>query len=46
MKSDTITIPRREYEKLKMKAEIDVGLLKQLMESFRNIKEGKVRKVR
>ena len=46
MKTDTVTIPRHEYEELKMRAEIDVDLLKQLMESFRDIKEGKVRKVK
>ncbi len=46
MKSDTVTIPRREYEDLKTRAEIDVELLTQLMESFKNIKEGKVRRVK
>ena len=46
MKIDTVTIPRHEYEELKMRAEIDVDLLKQLMESFRDIKEGKVRRVK
>ena len=46
MKTDTVTIPRHEYEELKMRAEIDVDLLKQLMESFRDIKEGKVRRVK
>jgi len=46
MKSDTVTIPRREYEDLKTRAEIDVELLTQLMESFNNIKEGKVRRVK
>ena len=46
MKSDTVTISRQEYEKLKMQAEVDVELLKQLMESFRDIKEGRIRKVK
>jgi predicted CopG family antitoxin len=31
---------------LEMRKEIDVDLLAQLMESFRDVKEGKVRKVR
>jgi hypothetical protein len=46
MKSDTITITRHEYENLKSQAEIDVDLLKQLMESFKDIKEGRIRKVK
>ena len=46
MKSDTVTIPRHEYDELKMRAEVDVELLKQLIESFRHIKEGKVRRVK
>jgi len=46
MKSDTVTIPRQEYEKLKMQAEVDIELLKQLMESFKDIKEGRIRKVK
>jgi hypothetical protein len=43
---DIICIPRAEYEKLKMQANIDVDLLKQLVDSFKDIKEGKVRKVK
>ena len=46
MKSDDVTIPRQEYDKLKMQAEIDVELLKQLMESFKDVKEGRVRRVK
>jgi len=46
MKSDTVTISRQEYEKLKTRAEVDVELLKQLMESFKDIKEGRIRKVK
>ncbi len=41
-----ITIPKTEYEKLKRRANIDVELLKQLMESFKDIKEGRVRRVK
>jgi len=31
---------------LKMQAEIDIDLLKQLMESFKDVKEGRVRRVK
>ena len=43
---DTVVIPRKEYEKLKMQANIDVDLLKQFMTSFKDIKEGRVRRVK
>lgn len=43
---DMVKIPRKEYERLKMQANIDVDLLKQLMESFRDIREGRVRRVK
>jgi len=43
---ETITIPKEEYERLKMQANIDVDLLKQLMQSFKDIKEGKIRRVK
>ncbi len=46
MKQETVTISREEYERLKVQAEIDVELLKQLMESFKDIKEGKIRRVK
>lgn len=41
-----ITIPRSEYERLKRQANIDVDLLKQFVESFKDIKEGRVRRVK
>lgn len=41
-----ITIPIKEYEELKRNANIDIDLLEQLMESFRDIKEGKIRRVK
>ena len=41
-----ITIPIKEYEELKRNANIDVNLLHQLMESFRDIKEGRIRRVK
>ena len=43
---DTVKIPRKEYEKLKMQANIDVDLLKQFLESLRDIKEGRIRRVK
>ncbi len=43
---ETICISKSEYEKLKMQANIDVDLLKQLAESFKDIKEGRVRRVK
>ncbi len=41
-----ITISKEEYEKLKMQANIDVELLEQLIESFKDIKEGRIIRVR
>jgi hypothetical protein len=46
MKNETVTISKEEYEKLKMQADIDVDLLKQLMESFIDIREKRIRRVR
>ena len=43
---EMITITKEEYEKLKMQANIDVELLEQLIESFKDIKEGRVIRVR
>ena len=43
---ETVTIPKQEYERLKMQANIDVDLLKQLIDSFKDIKEGRIRRVK
>lgn len=43
---ETVTISKKEYDRLKKQAEIDVDLLKQFLESFKDIKEGRVRKVK
>lgn len=43
---EMVKIPKEEYEKLKMQANIDVRLLKQLAESFKDIKCGRVRRVK
>jgi len=43
---ETICISKSEYNKLKMQADIDVELLKQLAESLKDVKEGRVRRVK
>ncbi len=43
---ETITIPKKEYEQLKKKANIDEELFNQLVESLEDIKAGRVRRVR
>ena len=46
MEKQMISVPKDEYEKLKMQANIDVNLLNQLMASFKDIKEGRIRRVK
>jgi PHD/YefM family antitoxin component YafN of YafNO toxin-antitoxin module len=46
MEADMVTIPKKEYEKLKTQANIDIELLEQLMESFKDIKAGRIRRVK
>ena len=41
-----VTIPKKKYEKLKMQANIDIELLEQFMESFKDIKAGRIRRVK
>ncbi len=41
-----ISIPKKEYEKLKLQANVDIELLEQLMESFKDVKEGRVERVK
>ena len=41
-----VSIPKDEYERLRVQANIDVDLLKQLVRSVKDIKEGRVIKVR
>ena len=43
---EMIKIPRSEYEKLKVQANIDVSLMKQLVDSFKDIKAGRIRRVK
>ena len=39
---EMVKIPKDEYEKLKMQANIDVELLQQLVKSLKDIKAGRV----
>ncbi|MEK6761026.1 MAG: hypothetical protein AABX93_03840 [Nanoarchaeota archaeon] len=43
---EMISIPKKEYEKLKLQANVDIELLEQLMESFKDVKEGRVERVK
>ncbi|MBI3622594.1 hypothetical protein HY212_00755 [Candidatus Pacearchaeota archaeon] len=43
---EMIKIPKIEYEELKRKAEIDEELLKELVEGLKDIKTGRVVRVR
>jgi len=43
---ENVTIPKAEYERLKMQANIDVDLLKQFVRSLKDIKEGRVIRVK
>ncbi len=40
---ETITISKKEYDRLKMLEEIDMELLSELIEGFRDIKEGRLK---
>ena len=46
MAQETVTIPKEEYRKLKRQAQIDMDILQQLISSFKDIKEGRVRRVK
>ena len=43
---EMITIPKKEYERLKLQANVDVELLEQLTGSFKDIKEGSIKRVK
>lgn len=45
MATETVTIPREEYEFLKKKAEVDEDLLNQFVKSLEDIKNGRIRRV-
>ena len=46
MSQEMVTIPKSEYEGLKKQAEIDMDILEQVIGSLRDIKEGRVRRVK
>ena len=41
-----VTISRQKYEELKMQSNIDIEFLNDLIESFKDIKEGRIRRVK
>lgn len=43
---EMITIPKIKFEELKRKAEIDEGLLQELVQGLKDIKSGNVKRVR
>ncbi|MBS3157324.1 hypothetical protein J4442_04115 [Candidatus Woesearchaeota archaeon] len=43
---EMIEIPKMEYEKLKRKAEVDEELLNELVQGLKDIKEGRVKRVK
>ena len=42
---ETITIPKKEYERLKKIEEVDHDLIRQLKESLEDAKQGRIRRV-
>ncbi|MEK6895106.1 MAG: hypothetical protein AABX48_01145 [Nanoarchaeota archaeon] len=49
MEKETITIPKKEYERLKMiemkVAEVDLDFVKQISRSLEDVKAGRIRRV-
>jgi hypothetical protein len=43
---EMVSISKEEYEKLKMQANIDLDLLRQLVNSLKDIKEGRLTRVK
>ena len=43
---ETVTISKQEYKDLKKKANIDEELLKDLIQGLKDVKEGRIKKVR
>lgn len=39
----TVTIPQKEYEALKKKAEVDWGLVEKIERSLEDIKQGRIK---
>ncbi|MBS3102617.1 hypothetical protein J4458_04170 [Candidatus Woesearchaeota archaeon] len=45
MASETITIPKKEYERLKKKEEVDTELLEDIAHGIKDVLTGKVKEV-
>jgi hypothetical protein len=45
MTTETVTIPKEEYLRLKKCAEVDQDLLNQLVSSLEDIKSGRIKRV-
>lgn len=45
METETVTIPREEYERLKKLEKHDHDLIEQLVESLEDAKHGRIRRV-
>lgn len=43
---EMVTISKQRYEELKLRANIDIEFLQDLMEGFKDIKEGRFEKVK
>jgi len=46
MEKETVTISKEEYKKLKNQSNIDLDLINQITESLRDIKKGRIRRVK
>ncbi|MDP3916773.1 MAG: hypothetical protein Q8Q42_00610 [Nanoarchaeota archaeon] len=46
MKQEMVTIPKKEYDELKDKVEIDEELLNNLLDGIRDIKAGRIERVK
>lgn len=44
--TETVTIPKQEYDMLKRQAKVDMNLLQQFMSSLADIKSNRVKRVR
>ena len=45
MKQETVTIPKKEYQKLKKLEKADHDLIRQFISSFEDIKAGRIKRV-
>ena len=45
MKQETVTIPKKEYKRLKKLENVDRNLIKQLVSSLEDIEAGRIKRV-